>query len=406
MMKERLHVLLSAYACEPGKGSEPGVGWRWALQMARWHDVTVITRANNEPVIERTLATLPGPHPRFRYYDPPAWLIAAKRRGLPVALFYTLWQLGARWHFRHVLRDYDIVHHVTFNSLLVPGFWWFTGRRVLLGPLGGGMYCPWKLLGEFGGQRIQEFLRTLLVLSSSWQPQVLLSCAFARRILTANLDTTRRIPTPFRLHVREMLETGIDLAKYPQSATLEKGTNVVWAGSFIKRKGAALALRAFARARATVPELRLLMIGGGPEEPHLKVLAAELQLEGSVDWRGRVPHDLMPEALLAQDIFFFTSLRDTSGNVLLEGMASGLPAVIVSHHGVAEIATDATAIRIPPDEPVRLVEQLAEGLVRFAQSREMRLAYGRQARARIAEAYDWDRKGEAMNVIYREVMAS
>ena len=46
-MSQRLNVLLSAYACEPGQGSEPEVGWQWALNLAKFHEVTVITRANN-----------------------------------------------------------------------------------------------------------------------------------------------------------------------------------------------------------------------------------------------------------------------------------------------------------------------------------------------------------------------
>lgn len=382
------------------------MGWQWALQMARWHNVTVLTRANNAPAIERALADRPGPHPHFLYYDLPAWCVAAKRGGLPVALYYALWQFGARWHFRRILRDYDLLHHVTFNSLLIPGCWWFTGRRVILGPLGGGMFCPWKLLGEFGRQRGQEFVRTVLILSSSWHPLVLLGCGFAARILAANADTARRIPRPFHPRVRTMLETGINLAKYSRSAALENGTRVVWVGSLIKRKGAALALRAFARARQAIPELRLTVIGRGPEEAGLKSLAAELALEDSVEWRGRLAHDVVPEVLLAQDIFLFTSLRDTSGNVLLEAMASGLPAVILSHQGVAEIATDATAIRVAPDTPAKVIAQLADGLVRLAKSKEMRLELGRAARARIAAEYDWDRKGEAMNAIYREVLAT
>src|ERR1700720_4879126 len=54
-MSLRLRVLLSAYACEPHKGSGPEVGWQWALQMARFHDVTVLTQSKNRPVIERAL---------------------------------------------------------------------------------------------------------------------------------------------------------------------------------------------------------------------------------------------------------------------------------------------------------------------------------------------------------------
>ncbi|HLE82176.1 MAG TPA: glycosyltransferase family 1 protein, partial [Dehalococcoidia bacterium] len=44
---KRWKVLISAYACEPGKGSEPNVGWNVAREMARQHDVWVLTRANN-----------------------------------------------------------------------------------------------------------------------------------------------------------------------------------------------------------------------------------------------------------------------------------------------------------------------------------------------------------------------
>src|ERR1700686_5022098 len=51
-----LRILLSAYACEPGKGSEPGVGWHWAVEMARLgHRVTVLTRQNNRAGIELAL---------------------------------------------------------------------------------------------------------------------------------------------------------------------------------------------------------------------------------------------------------------------------------------------------------------------------------------------------------------
>ena len=51
MVKNRIRVLISAYACEPNKGSEPGVGWNWALQMAKLNEVYVITRSNNRKII-------------------------------------------------------------------------------------------------------------------------------------------------------------------------------------------------------------------------------------------------------------------------------------------------------------------------------------------------------------------
>ena len=49
-----MKVLLSAYACEPGQGSERGIGWGWAQQTAGFHDVWVVTSGEQQPAIERT----------------------------------------------------------------------------------------------------------------------------------------------------------------------------------------------------------------------------------------------------------------------------------------------------------------------------------------------------------------
>jgi hypothetical protein len=149
-MPRRLRVLLSAYACEPGKGSEPEVGWQWATRLARDHDVTVITRANNAPAIHAALENQAGAKPQFLFYDLPAWLLRRKGSSLPTALYYLLWQGAVRWRFRRQLAVYDLIHHLTFNSFRQPGFWWFTGRPVILGPLGGGQICPWSFLLRFG----------------------------------------------------------------------------------------------------------------------------------------------------------------------------------------------------------------------------------------------------------------
>ena len=69
MVKNRIRVLMSAYACEPNKGSEPGVGWNWAIQMANWNEVYVITRSNNKDVIEAYLKRNPVEHLHFYYHD-------------------------------------------------------------------------------------------------------------------------------------------------------------------------------------------------------------------------------------------------------------------------------------------------------------------------------------------------
>lgn len=401
-MAKRLKVLLSAYACEPGRGSEPEVGWRWATSLAKLHDVTVITRANNQPALERALGLLPGPRPRFLYFDlGPRWL-KLKKRGLPVWIYYFLWQVSVRWRFGKTLTDYDLVHHLTFNSFRQPGFWWFCPRPVVLGPLGGGQVCPWRMFSLMKGRRLAEFIRSLSVLASPLLPNLLLSFHAAARILVANGDTEKRILRCYRHKVSRLLETGIAVHPEPQSSEPRSTGEVrfMWLSRLDPIKAPELPLRALGQALRTNPNLRLTMVGSGPLGDHVRGLAAELGIEAAVTWIPQVPHaDVLP-LLARHDAFMFTSLRDTSGNVLLEAMAAGLPAVTLRHQGAAEIATDATAVRVLPGTLEETVAGLAAGMLKLAEDPELRRRLGKAARERIATVYEWDKKAVQMSTIY------
>ncbi|HZF26454.1 MAG TPA: hypothetical protein VEZ88_09350, partial [Steroidobacteraceae bacterium] len=111
-----LRVLLSAYACEPARGSEPGIGWNWARHLAEaGNEVCVLTRANNRMAIESSLRNDPVRRLRFAYYDLPGWARWWKRGGRGVHLYYLLWQWGAFRFARrlHRARAFDVVHHIT-----------------------------------------------------------------------------------------------------------------------------------------------------------------------------------------------------------------------------------------------------------------------------------------------------
>ena len=76
-----MKILLSAYACEPNTGSEPNVGWNWALGLSDLgHNVTVITRKNNESKIKRFLSNKIKNKINFIYYDLPTWLQYLKKK--------------------------------------------------------------------------------------------------------------------------------------------------------------------------------------------------------------------------------------------------------------------------------------------------------------------------------------
>lgn len=120
-----MRVLMNAYACEPGRGSEGGVGWNWAVAAAGRHDVFVLTRANNRSAIEAGLATL-GSEIRerlhFEYVDLPDAARFWKRGGLGIRVYYYVWQVLARRRAFALRRTipFDVVHHTTLANLWLP----------------------------------------------------------------------------------------------------------------------------------------------------------------------------------------------------------------------------------------------------------------------------------------------
>ena len=106
---KRLRVLISAYACEPGKGSEPGVGWNFSKEMAKHHDLWVLTRLNNREIIENELLENPTEELHFIYHDLPKWTAWWKKGGRGVQLYYYLWQLTAIPKIRKHHKKLDLI---------------------------------------------------------------------------------------------------------------------------------------------------------------------------------------------------------------------------------------------------------------------------------------------------------
>ena len=102
-----MRVLAFAYACEPGKGSEPGAGWIWSRMLARIGEVWVITRESNRVAIEAALAQVPEKENlHFEYVDLPARARFWKRGAKGARLYYLLWQVAALRRGRILSRRY------------------------------------------------------------------------------------------------------------------------------------------------------------------------------------------------------------------------------------------------------------------------------------------------------------
>ena len=116
------NILVSAYACEPGRGGEGEIGWSLVHELAKSHQVWVITRANNKIVHDSAFTQLKKPENlNFIYYDTSKWLRWFKRKRF-FLIYYYLWQLGSIFQARKFLKTQkiDIVHHLTGGMDWMP----------------------------------------------------------------------------------------------------------------------------------------------------------------------------------------------------------------------------------------------------------------------------------------------
>ncbi|HEY4374006.1 MAG TPA: glycosyltransferase family 4 protein [Burkholderiales bacterium] len=390
---QSLKILYSAYACEPGKGSEPGVGWHWAVQTARLgHEVWVITRANNRGRIERAQAAgeVP-PNLHFAYYDLPRRLAWWKRGGRGVHLYYVLWQWGAWRAARalHARERFDAVHHITFGVMRHPIFMNHLGIPCVVGPLGGGESAPLALRRHYPWREyLRAALRDAVNALAHFDPWLRQSYAQAALILAKTPETRHWLEAPYRAKASCMLEIGIG-AVHDSAATRPSTTGplrLLYVGRFIALKGMGLGLRAFARLRAQGVDARLTMIGQGSEAARWRALAADLGVAQAIDWVPWMPQEELLRSYREYDLFLFPSLTDSSGNAVLEAMANGLPVVCLGLGGPAQLVNQECGHVVPAigrseDE---VIEDLARAMAGIARDPALagRLREGALARAR------------------------
>jgi len=402
---------MSAYACEPNKGSEPGVGWNWAREMSRWHDVWLLTRANNQPTIEAALRPGDSANLHWVYFDLPPWARFWKKGGRGIQAYYYLWQLAA-WRVGARLQrqiGFDLLHHVTFGKYWVPSCLSFLPVKSLLGPLGGGESTPRALAGSFSRRGVWfERKRNLVRAVAGWDP-VLRATLRRASLLAATTEESRQVLESLGA-VRVVVEpqcgvTGEELeffGRFPLRA--ERPFRLISIGRLLHWKGFHLGLEAFAKFQRACPESEYWIVSSGPEAEALKRLAAELGVASRVTFWGRLPTLAEVYDKLAQaDVLVHPAVHEAFGNVCLEALAAGRPLICLDAGGPALQVTEQCGFKAPVGSRKQAVEGMTEAMERLYRDPELRLRMGAAARARARTEFHWTHKAERMNALYEAV---
>ena len=170
-------------------------------------------------------------------------------------------------------------------------------------------------------------------------------------------------------------------------------------GRLVQLKNHASAVRAFARAAATRPQLRLVLIGGGPLRMELEHLARDLGIADRVRLLGE-RHDIR-QLLPALDLFVMPSLTEGHSIALLEAMAAGSTVIATRVGGNSEIvAHDRTGILVPPNDD----EALCQAMLRLIDDRKLAAQLATAARAWAVTHVSVEAMTDAYETIYAEAL--
>lgn len=390
-----MKVLLSAYACEPGGGSETGKGWYFAEALARHGcDVVVLTcGSHHREKIEayRESHGLP-PNLDFVWHDVPGWRGPGYEQARHIRQHYLAWQITARRTVRRLLdeRSFDVIHHLTWTVLRWPSFLGGLGPRFVFGPVGGGEVAPRPLrasLPDWG--RRAERIRDTINFASRFDPMVRSCLRRADAILVTDDATAGHVPA--RLRDKTFVVADIFAPDGVEAALTARrddgqGPALLFAGRLESWKGPQLALGAIAVLRQRLPGARLSIAGSGPDEAFIRQEAQRLGVDGCVTFLGRVPHARMASVYAAHDVLLYPSLHDSGPHVIGEALAHGLPVVCLDLGGPGVAIDDGcgTVVRTAGLDVAAVYSGLASAVADLVEQPErlQERRRGAQARAR------------------------
>lgn len=407
-MRKRLKVLLSAYACEPNKGSEPGVGWNWTRQIAHLADeVWVITRANNRRAIEEALRQESLPNVHWVYYDLPRWVRFWKKGQRGVHLYYYLWQIGIYFLARRLHREvkFDLIHHLTFGNYWMPSFLALLPIPFIWGPVGGGESTPKAFYSTFSLRgRLYEHLRNLTRWFGERDPFTKITVRKTVIALSKARETAGRLTQMGARRISLVSEVALPKEEIKRLLDIPPHGNPPFRflslGRLLHWKGFHLGLMAFARFAEAFPDSEYWLIGDGPERRNLERLAQTLGIAKKVRFWGKLPRSEALAKLAECDVLVHPSLHDSGGWVIVEAMASGRPVICLDLGGPALQVTEETGFKIPAHTPEQVVEAIAEAMLRLAADDSLPRRMGEAAQQHVWEGFIWEVREKQIHLIY------
>ena len=373
--KQSMHLFLSAYACHPEKGSEPGLGWENFVSLSkRFSKVTLLTRKLYKDAIEQNSYFKEQSHVQVVYYELPRWLDRIESTRIGFQLHPYAWEVFV---FPFLLKkfkrnQFDIAQKVTTGSYRYPSLCWFFAKRFVWGPLASGERYNIRLISIFSLKgMVVELIRMMAQRVVLIDPLVRLTLHQSDQIIAISRDTKSILPAFAR---RKTIINQKYISVRPEDYNLDVRSNVskdnrvlrlLFVGRLLEWKGVMFALQALKKIHGRIP-YEFTVVGDGPDYPHFRDYANRHKLQ-VVFQRGWVERRDLSLLYYSHHLFMFPCLHAVTGFVFLESLLHDLPVLALDITGAEELVGKDYGIEITTHRrsTKHVVQDIADRLVEF-----------------------------------------
>lgn len=394
-----MNYLISAYSVNPYKGSEDSIGWNWVLQYEKNYKegdrIILLTKKFNEKDTRKGLKEFNIQHVELVIVDVPNALNWFREKHSAFHhMYYILWQHWAWLWVKHSGIHFDVIHHVTMNDYRIPSeMYKAKGAKVIWGPMGGAQVTP-KPLKVYEKNRLTATFREFVNKSCSWNPFYKKALRSYYKIYCINNETQKQISHIVEKDVPLMPELALR-DDYKNLSILEKNNDIikiVFVGRLIGKKGIAFLVDALSLMPDRM-DWELLIFGDGDDRALIERQIADSGIEKNVKLMGNRPLNQIAEAYQQADIFVLPSLRETSGNVLLEAMAYAVPIVAFDTSFCRLLKEVECGIFVNTEQALEgIKEDYCKAIVMLGQDKKMAKQMGLNGYKYVNSKLTWDEK--------------
>lgn len=407
---QKLKILISAYACAPNTGSEPGVGWNFIYGLSNFHEVHVITEQKKfKKLITDFLKANPEKSEILKFYFIPKKRNKKLRKLWPPSYywFYRDWQKKAYQLALELNQkeNFDLIHQLTMVGYREPGYLWQINKPFVWGPIGGLENSPWKFLPSLGFKGMLFYAgRNIL----NWYQRNFYSRpkkAATRNktaLISATIDNHNYIKKLWKKTSYITSEIG---TKTTATASLnirkpEEPLSIIWSGLHIPRKNLSLLLASLSTLKTPY---KLHVLGEGEMTVKWQQLAIKHGIASNCIWHGWLEQHKALEIMGKGHVLCITSVSDLTSTITLEGLSLGLPIICLNHCGFSHVVTDNCGIAIPVDSPKKAAINFKNALEQLYTNENKRQQLSLGAIQRSKE-FNWGNKITEMNSIYNTLL--